>query len=49
MSKFTKFDLLLRPVGKSRHKAISTISKRKGISYEEARKLQASKILNEKR
>ena len=44
-AKITKYDLLLRPVGKSRHRAIGTLAKRKGLSYEKARAYQANKIL----
>ena len=41
----TKYDLLLRPVGRIRHKALGTLVKKRKISYEAARKLQAQRIL----
>ena len=43
--KYTIHDLMLRPIGKIRHKAIGTLAKRKGLSYERARAYQANKIL----
>ena len=43
--RYTKYDLLLGNIGQSRHKAIGTLAKRKGLSYEKARLYQAFKIL----
>jgi len=46
--KYKKNELLLGEMGASRHKAIGTLAKRKNISYEEAKRYQAEKIVKEK-
>jgi hypothetical protein len=37
-------ELVTAPVGKTRHKAIATIMKRRKVDYETARKIQAAAI-----
>lgn len=39
-------ELTVGMIGKSRNKAIQTIAKKRGVSYEAARKIQAEAILN---
>ena len=38
-------ELMTQPVGETRHKALATIMRKNNISFEEAKKIQAMKII----
>ncbi len=38
--------LMMQPIGATRHKAIATIMSRRNLSFDEAKKLQALRILD---